>query len=160
MATYFVGSRPAAGSPGEVHTTKLNDIGAENLGSDGLTYVYLEGVNSTVVGSWVTFDVAGQTALLAANAIGPVAIATAAVLASQYGWYVRDTGASSCSAYITASSLAVGNIGYETTAGYAGDGRAAGDQINGAVGAANAGASALTAGVRIFHPYVDDSSGS
>lgn len=51
-------------------------------------FIYLLGVASTAIGSWVTYNLDdGSTALLAANAIGPVAIAMSANVASQYGWY-------------------------------------------------------------------------
>ena len=39
-------------------------------------FIYLKGLDSTVVGSWVTYNPDDfSTALLAANAIGPVALA-------------------------------------------------------------------------------------
>lgn len=54
----------------------------------GGEFIYLLGVASTVRGSWVTYNADNfGTALLAANAIGPVAVAMSANVASQYGWY-------------------------------------------------------------------------
>jgi len=56
-------------------------------------YIYLQGIASTAIGSWVNFDggVAFVTALLdtdvAATQLGRLAVAKAAVGASQYGWY-------------------------------------------------------------------------
>ena len=51
-------------------------------------FIYLKGVASTAIGSWVTYNLDdGSTALLAANAIGPVGVAMSANVASQYGWY-------------------------------------------------------------------------
>lgn len=51
-------------------------------------FIYLKGVVGTVAGSWVLYDPEGYTtALLATNAIGPVAVATAAIVADNYGWY-------------------------------------------------------------------------
>ncbi len=51
-------------------------------------FIYLLGVASTAVGSWVTYNLDnGGTTLLVANAIGPVGIAMSANVASQYGWY-------------------------------------------------------------------------
>jgi hypothetical protein len=51
-------------------------------------FIYLEGVASTAVGSFVTYSQDdNSTALLAANAIGPVATAMSACGASNYGWY-------------------------------------------------------------------------
>ena len=42
---------------------------------DSNEYILLGGVASTVIGSPVTFDENGSTTLLAANAVGPVAVA-------------------------------------------------------------------------------------
>ena len=51
-------------------------------------FIYLQGVASTVVGSFVTYDQDdNSTALLVANAIGPVATAMSICVASNYGWY-------------------------------------------------------------------------
>lgn len=51
-------------------------------------FIYLKGVANTTVASWVTYNLDdGGTVLLAANAIGPVAIAMSANVANQYGWY-------------------------------------------------------------------------
>lgn len=58
-------------------------------------FIYLKGVASTVVGSVVTYDGAStgtptyQTALApaTANLAQPLAVAMAAVLATQFGWY-------------------------------------------------------------------------
>ena len=50
-------------------------------------FIYLTGVASTAVGSWVTYDTDGASALLVANAKGMVAVAMSANVASQYGWY-------------------------------------------------------------------------
>ena len=85
----FVDPSPSAGLPGEVHTTQKNDLGAVRNYSDGSVYIYLLGVASTVAGSVVTY-VPGTfaTALIASGQKGPVAIATAAVVAADYGWYM------------------------------------------------------------------------
>src|SRR5215207_11732851 len=51
-------------------------------------FVYLKGVASTAVGSWVLYNEDdGTTSLLAANDIGQVAVAMSANVANQYGWY-------------------------------------------------------------------------
>jgi len=55
--------------------------------ADGNEYIYLKGVASTAAGSVVTYDENGQTALITANAVGPVAVAMAAITANKYGWY-------------------------------------------------------------------------
>lgn len=51
-------------------------------------FIYLQGVASTVVGSFVTYSQDdNSTALLVANAIGPVATSMSINVASSYGWY-------------------------------------------------------------------------
>jgi hypothetical protein len=60
MATYYcVDGRPAAGIPGEVHTTQLNQLGAvREFSVDGvaMSFIYLSGLTSTATGEWVVFD--------------------------------------------------------------------------------------------------------
>ena len=51
-------------------------------------FIYLKGLDTTAVGTWVTFNSDNYTTtLLAANAIGPVAVAMSANVTGQYGWY-------------------------------------------------------------------------
>lgn len=52
-------------------------------------FIYLQGVANTVVGSIVTYDTAGATALstVGGNVPKPVAVAQSANVANQYGWY-------------------------------------------------------------------------
>jgi len=89
---YFV-DQAAVGAPGDIDTTARNPVGVECEASDGNLYVYLPGVASTVAGSWCTVHgptgVRSQvTALLTVSAKGPVVIATAATVASTWGWYL------------------------------------------------------------------------
>jgi hypothetical protein len=87
MTAYCIDARPAAGAPGEVHDTQLNPLGAVREFSDGF-YIYLQGVVSTVSGDFVSFKPGVYTtARLTTGQRGGVAIATAAVVASKYGWY-------------------------------------------------------------------------
>lgn len=66
----------------------------------GNEYMYLKGVASTAVGSWVAIDVGtdGVTTLLdtdvAGSMFGRVGVAMAAIGASSYGWY-QISGAAS-----------------------------------------------------------------
>jgi len=99
-ATYYcTDSSPAAGLPGEVHTTQKNDLGCVRRfavqNGQGVTsavpmyFIYLQGVGSTVANSVVVF---GQgvftTALIATGLKGSIAIASAAINATtSYGWY-------------------------------------------------------------------------
>ncbi len=155
----LVGQGPVAhhSNTSEVDTSAKMPLGTRALDRAGNEYVYMLGVASTEAGSWVTFDEAYTTTLLAANAIGPVAVAMAATVASTWGWYcVYGT----CSATLAANCADNAKIGRETTDGTAGDGRAAGDEIYGAISrGATAGAAALAA-VQIYYPFVDDANGA
>jgi hypothetical protein len=51
-------------------------------------FIYLKGLDTTAVGTWVTFNADDfSTTLLAANAIGPVAVAMSASVTGKKGWY-------------------------------------------------------------------------
>ena len=90
---YMVGHPAVVGAPGDVHSAQKNPIFTRVFDSSGREYIYLPGVASTAIGSWVNFDGStdGTTALLdsdvAATCIGRVAVATAASIASTWGWY-------------------------------------------------------------------------
>jgi len=127
--------------------------------TEGRLWVYMLGVASTVQGSWVTYDEALATALLAANAKGPVAVAGAAIVAAKYGWYCVFAP-KGVSAMVAANTADNGNLGREGADGEAGDGRVAGDEIyNARARAATAGAAALTT-CQIMFPFVDDANGA
>jgi hypothetical protein len=153
----LIGPGVTGGFTGEVHDSQLSAIGQRAYDKSGNEYVYLKGVGSTLAGSWVTFDEVGVTALLAANAIGPVAVATAAIVANKFGWYqIFGT----VSALVAANTADNARLGRETTDGYAGDGRAAGDEIIGAISrGSTAGAAALTT-CQLFYPLVNDITGA
>ncbi len=68
-----------------LHRVKCRDTSSNDRG-DG-EFVYLKGVASTVAGDVVNFKSDGTTARLVARAIGPVAVAMAATVAGEYGWY-------------------------------------------------------------------------
>jgi len=140
-----------------VDTTQQVPIGTRQRDASGNEYVYLKGVASTLAGSWVTYDEAGTTALLAANAIGPVAVAGAATVANTWGWYCVY---GSCSALLAANCADNARLGRETADGYAGDGRAAGDEIYGAISRGSTAGSAALTSVQIYYPFVDDANGA
>lgn len=154
---HFVSTPPVVGAPGEVHTTQSNALMTTAVDENGYEYIYLKGVSSLVSGDAVTFDEAGVTALLVANAIGPVAIATATVDANtKFGWFGRK---GTFTANLVANSSDNQDVGRETTDGKLGDGRGAGDSIANCV-ARGATTSAGTAPVQIYYPYVDDFQGA
>lgn len=89
----------------DVSTTQLHPLGTRVVAVDDNPaasnkgegeFIYLKGIAATVVGTLVDYDVMlGTTALAPATAgIGPVAVAMAATLANQFGWYqVRGAAA-------------------------------------------------------------------
>lgn len=146
---------PIEGQANEVHTTQKNALGARALDQFDNEYVYLKGVASTVEGMAVTFDEAGVTTLLAANAVGPVAWATAAIDATtKFGWYA--TAGAILGRVVTATADNA-QLGRETTDGEIGDGFAAGDAIRLCVArAANASGSTVLQKIQTAgRPYVE-----
>lgn len=118
-------------------------------------FIYLAGVASTAVGSWVTYDMdGGTTALLAANAIGPVAVAMSANVAGQYGWY-QISGKAVGKAL---ASYADNGLVYATaTAGSVDDAVVAGDRVKLAKGASAVDTpSTGLAEFEISRPFMDD----
>lgn len=145
-----------SGDTSIIDTIKQVPFGTRAYDNAGNEYVYLTGVSSTVLGSWVTYDELGITTLLVADTKGPVAVAMAVLdSTSKYGWYcIYGT----VEAFLAANCAADVAIGYETTSGYAGDGNAAGDLIAGAVSRDSTSGSAAIATCQINYPYVDDNS--
>ena len=82
-------------------------------------FIYLAGVASTVAGSVVIYDTKlGTTTLAVAASRGPVAIAMAPTVASQYGWYqVSGAGVVSTTAAGTGAANAL--LALTSTAGQA-----------------------------------------
>jgi hypothetical protein len=152
---------PLAGAQGiaEVSTTANHPLGIRVQAADPTygvgEFIYLLGVASTATGSWVTFAQDGNsTALLAANAIGPVAVAMGANVASSYGWYQiygKAVGK-------VAASYADNGLVYATaTAGTVDDAVVAGDRVKLAIGASAIGTpSAGLAEFEIQYPFMDD----
>jgi hypothetical protein len=143
--------------------TQIDSVQAYTFGSrvqdkDCNEYIYLKGVASTIVGSWVTFDELGVTTLLVANAKGPVAVAMAITdSTSEYGWYQIWGTAEAC---IAANSADNTQIGFKTTSGYAGDGKATGDEIVGAIEREATGGAAAVVTVQLYYPLVNDTTGA
>lgn len=141
-----------AGRPGEVHTTAKNELGKIAEGTDGKDYIYLQGVASTIAGSWVAYDELGVTLALdsdtAASLNSPIAVATAATVANTYGWYgVR--GSFSAGAGTVADN---GKVYATSTAFICDDAAVTGNQVHGAVWR-SADASSL-ATVQIDYPFI------
>lgn len=118
-------------------------------------FVYLVGVANTAIGSWVTIQEDGfTTALLAANAIGQVAVAMSANVASQYGWYQIDGHAVGKAK----ASYADNALVYATaTAGSVDDAVVAGDRVKKAQSCSAIDSPATGfAEFEINYPFMDD----
>ena len=134
---------------------QANDVDSTAYGAG--QFIYLAGVASTVLGSWVTFHQDDNTtALLAANAIGPVAIAMSINVAGQYGWYqIYGKEGGKC-----LSGYADNGLVYATaTAGSIDDAVVSGDRVKLALGASAIGTpSTGLAEFEIQNPFMDDGS--
>lgn len=108
-------------------TTKKFALGTR-LDVAGNTYIYLEGVASTAQYDWVTYNESYATARLVANAVGPVAIAQSACVASNYGWYlIAGTGSGNCDTTATDKAVYI-----DGTTGRVDDAAVTGDLVLGA----------------------------
>lgn len=151
----LIGSQPIA----DTDTTQRHPLGTIVVADDPTygagEFIYLKGVASTVVGSWTTYNMDdGSTTLLAANAIGPVAIAMSINVASQYGWYQIQGKAVG---KVLAAFADNGNVYATATAGSIDDAIVAGDRVKGAVGASAIDTpSTGLAEMEIARPFMDD----
>jgi len=125
-------------------------------------FIYLKGVASTGIGSWVTYNVDDwTTTLLAANAIGPVAIAMSATDATtDYGWYqISGKAVGLCLTGFADDGLVFATA----TAGAIDDASVNGDLVNLAKGASAKLATTAepsAAHFEIHRPFVNDNSNS
>lgn len=118
-------------------------------------FIYLKGLAATAVGTWVTYNADdGSTALLAANAIGPVAVAMSANLAGYNGWYqISGKAIGLCLAAFADNA----NVYSTATPGSVDDAVVAGDRVQGAKGASAIGTpSGSFAEFEIARPFVND----
>lgn len=112
-----------------VDTTALYALCTRAFDANGLNeYIYLQGVASTIAGSVVTFDRStGLTTLIVGNAVGPVAVAMAATVASTYGWYcIYGTCTAACDTIADNTACYI-----DGTAGRIDDAVVAGDLVAG-----------------------------
>lgn len=156
LITPVVGAQPID----EVSTVQRHPFGrivqAQHQTYGAGEFIYLKGVASTVAGTWVTYNLDDMTTTrLAANAIGPVAIAMAAVdAATSFGWYqISGKAVGACLALFADNA----NVYATATAGSVDDAIVAGDRVKGAVGASAIGTpSAGVAEFEIARPFMDD----
>jgi hypothetical protein len=117
-------------------------------------FIYLKGVGSTVVGSWVTYNSDDwTTALIVPNAIGPVAIAMSVNDATtDFGWYQIQGKAVAKSADVADNA----KVYIDTAAGFCDDAVVTGDRVTGATWASTDDTATGTADVEISRPFVTD----
>lgn len=144
------------GDTTSVDTVQEHPVGTKAGDIDGNEYIYLLGVASTAIGSWVSFDEAGVTTLLAANAKGRVAIAMAATVADVWGWY-QIYGENTVGLALTGFADN-GLIWSTSTAGSIDDAAVAGDLIVGAMGRSAVSGGVITA--ELNYPFATDNLGS
>jgi hypothetical protein len=157
----FIIDNPTAGvQPIDVtDTVKRHPLGTIVRATDPTygsgEFIYLLGVASTAVGSWVLYNMDdGSTSLLAANDIGPVAVAMSANVASQYGWYQIQGKAVGKA---LTGFLDNANVYGTATAGSVDDAVVAGDRVKNAKGASAVDTpSTGLAEFEIARPFVDD----
>lgn len=141
----------------ETSTTQNHPLGMRVRALD-VTYgegefIYLEGVTSTAVGSWVLFDPdAWTTTLIAPGDVGLVAVAMSANVASSYGWYQISGEASAKSADVADS----GYVYIDTAAGVCDDAAVAGDRVMKAKWTSADDTATSLATVAIDRPWVDN----
>jgi len=151
----IAGNQPIANT----ETTKRHTLGRIVKANDPTygsgEFIYLQGASSTAVGSWVTYNADDwSTTLLAANAIGPVAVAMSANVANQYGWYQISGKAvgKALSGYVD-NAL----VWATSTAGSVDDAVVDGDMVHLAKGASAVDTpSTGLAEFEIHRPYTDD----
>jgi hypothetical protein len=164
MAAAKAGASASVGQLTDVDTVARNVVGTVVEGVDDFgnyaEFIYLKGVASTIVGSVVTYDHAGATTLIVADASGPVAVSMGVNVASTFGWYcITGTVLVDVVANSAAAAAAGANPGRETTNGKVGDGRAAGDEINNFFQRVATTAAAL-AYCQISRPFVNNFTGA
>jgi hypothetical protein len=148
----LVGPSVSIGGPGDVHDSALNKLGTRRFDNDGNEYIYLEGVASTAATDFVTFTDAHKTARAVADAVGRVAVATAAVGATKFGWY-QIYGLATAKG---AASNATGKAQFLTVAaGVADDAVVSGDLIHGCFSRETI-TDAGPMKFELSYPYVDD----
>lgn len=141
MAFAHTSGRLGLQSIASTSTTQQHELGLISQADDSTygsgEFIYLLGVASTAIGSWVKYNPDDySTSLATANDRGLIAVAMSANVASQYGWYqIKGKAVGKA----LASYADNGNVYLTSTAGSVDDAAVAGDLINGALGASAVG---------------------
>lgn len=137
-----------------VHSAKRFKLGTRRR-VDDKEFIYLQGVASTVVGSWVTIAASFTTALAVADAQGALAVAMAATVASTYGWY-QIYGNASALCLVNFDGTNGAGTWLTATAGSVDDSDVAGDAVIGAIGLTDRDATAGTSTFYLSYPFCVD----
>src|SRR5574341_1422297 len=140
----------SVGALTDVDTTQRNEVGTIRSDKLGNEYVYMQGVASTVLGTWVVYDELYVTTRLVANGLGAVAIAMAAIDATtSFGWWqIRGKASGLCLANYADNA----KVWATATAGSVDDADVAVDLIINAVGRSARDASTGLATFQINYP--------
>lgn len=125
----FTGFASAAvGIPGEIHDSKKNPLGMRMIDDSGNEYIYLKGVASCLVDDVVTYNATTYVAVrILADAVGSVAVASAAIVAANWGWFlIKGFGTANSDTVAAAGGLFI-----DGTTGRVDDASVAGDFVNG-----------------------------
>lgn len=150
-----LGSQPLDfNSPTQQHALGLIASGEDPV-YGAAEFIYLKGAANVAVGSWVTYNPDDwSVTLLAANAIGPVAVAMSASVANEFGWYQISGKAVGKALAGYADNALVYATG---TAGSVDDTVVAGDRVKNAKGASAVDTpSTGLAEFEIARPWMDD----
>lgn len=102
-----------------VDSSQVMELGTRAYSDNSNEYIYLQGTTSVVANDWVVYDENFTTTRLTANEVGPVAIASTAILTGEYGWFLikgiaqanTDTISADSSLYIDGTDGRVDDLG-------------------------------------------------
>lgn len=150
MAQLVGHTMTVVGDTTDVHTSQRNPIGLRAFDQIGNEFVYMQGVASVVLGTWVVYDELFITTRLVANGLGAVAIARAAVDATtSFGWFcIFGSTTGLCLANYADNA----KVWATATAGSVDDADVAVDLIDGAIGRSARSASTGLATFQLNYP--------
>jgi hypothetical protein len=151
MAQLVGHSLTGVGDTTDIHLSQRNPVGLRAFDATGNEYVYMQGVASVVLGTWVVYDELFITTRTAANALGAVAIARAAIDATtSFGWFaIYGSHTGLCLANYADNA----KVWCTSTAGQVDDADVAVDLIINAVGRSARSATTGLATFQICYPF-------
>lgn len=140
-----------------VSTSAIFTVGSKAKDSSNNEYIFLKGVASVVAGSWVSFNQVFETALLTTSSVGAVAVATAAVVASRWGWFQIYGAGSGVIGNEVSGDLA---LFASSVTGSCDDLVVTGDLIHGAFSRSASAVTGAAITVQLNYPFIDQKAGS